>query len=252
VLGSPLSSLGRQIADEALNAVPDVGTSVMVFGSYARGDPSEASDIDVLALTKRHSPSASRGRVTVSAYDEATLRGMAQRGSLFVLHLRSEGVVVRDAEGKLRECLDSYCSPNSYDPLRATLRAVANLLDATEAEYKQRWKGYNEVALFVLRSLLYAHFAEAGDPVFSLRVIAQRLQRSKLELALAVKFSRDPRFPAFAAARELVEELLGFEVRNPFGTVEALITNTSLENPPVLAFGLRLLGRESSELRYFL
>jgi len=132
------------------------------------------------------------------------------------------------------------------------VREVASLLDATEVEYKQRWKGYNEVALFVLRTLLYAHFAEVGKPVFSLPVIRQRMQREDLEIALALKRSGSPQFAEFAAARGLVEELLGSKVKNPFGTIEALITNTALENPSVLTFGLRLLGRGGSELRYHL
>jgi hypothetical protein len=242
----------REIADEALGAVSDAAAPLMIFGSFARGDPSEDSDIDVLVLAPRGTQPVKRGRVNVSAYDEHTLLGMAERGSLFVLHLRNEGRVLRDRRGRLEHCLNSYRAPNSYKPVRTTLRGVANLLDATEPQYTQRWKGYNEVALFVLRTLLYAHFAEAGDPVFSLRVIRQRMHREDLEVALALKTSQNPGFVEFAVARSLVEEFVEAKVLNPFGTVEALIANTALENPSVLAFGLRLLGRQTSEFRYHL
>ncbi len=221
MLQSPLKFVERQLTHEAISAVSDPATPVMMFGSFARGDASEDSDIDVLALAPRPTKPVRRGRVNVSVYDETALLGMAARGSLFVLHLRNEGRILRDGNGRLWHCLNSYRAPISYEPLRTTVREVASLLDATEVEYKQRWKGYNEVALFVLRTLLYAHFAEVGKPVFSLPVIRQRMQREDLEIALALKRSGSPQFAEFAAARGLVEELLGSKVKNPFGTIEA-------------------------------
>src|SRR5258708_33911272 len=108
---------------------------------------------------------------------------MAEHGALFMLHLLTEGRVLRDPEGKVRHCLDSYRAPSSYDPLRTKLRGVGNLLDTSEAEYGLRWRAFNELAVYLLRSLLYAHFAEAGDPVFSLRVIKGRLLRRDLDVA---------------------------------------------------------------------
>jgi len=250
VLQSRSGLVQSQIAEEALGAVSDAATAVMVFGSFARGDASQDSDIDVLALAHRRSRPARTGRVNVSVYDENTLVAMAEHGALFVLHLRNEGQILRDHEGKLRHCLDSYRAPSSYETLRATLRGVANLLDASESEYSQRWGAYNELAVFLLRSLLYAHFAEEGHPVFSLRVIKKRMPRQNLDVALSLKAGRTPRFAEFGVARGLVEELLGSPVRNPFGTAEALITNLAAENPSVLAFGLRLLGRQESGFGY--
>jgi len=175
---------------------------------------------------------------------------MAEHGALFMLHLLKEGQILQDPEGRLRHCLDSYRAPRSYDALRATLRGVVNLLDVSEVEYGQRWKGYNELGLFVLRSLLYAQFAEAGDPVFSLRAIRDRIPRPDLDVAVSLKAARTPEFPAFGVVRRFVEELLGSEAQNSFGSVEALITNSAAENPSVLAFGLRLLGRQESGLGY--
>jgi hypothetical protein len=224
----------------------------MIFGSFARGDASEDSDIDVLVLAPRRSKPTKRGRVNVSTYDESTLREMAERGSLFVLHLRNEGRILRDDKGTLSRCLDSYRPPETYDQLRATLRQVANLLDVDEIAYAARWNEYNELALFVLRTLLYAQFAEDGAPVFSLQTIRQRVQRKGLDGAFALKASSGPRFEQFAVARSLVEDLVGSKARNAFGTIEALITNTGLENPSVLEFGLRLLGRRTSAFGYHL
>jgi hypothetical protein len=222
----------------------------MVFGSVSRGDDADQSDIDVLELSERRRRPYRIGRMNVSVYDEATLKEMAQRGSLFVLHLQKEGQIIRDEDHKLAQCLEAYRSPKSYEPYRDALRAIANLLDTDRTEYDRRWKAYNELVVFLLRSALYAAFAEAGTPVFALRIIQNQLGREDLRDALRLKNAASARFEDFTIGRKLIGEFLQTEVRNPFGSVEALVTNVGSRNPLVLAFGLRLLGRQNFELSY--
>lgn len=240
------------VNNEILNVVRGSSTPVMVFGSFARGDASGGSDIDALELGSRTSRPTRRGRVSVSVYDERTLRSMAERGALFVLHLLREGQIIRDPQGRLRTCLGSYRPPRSYVSLHRTMRPAANLLDATEVEYFQHWSGYNAVALFLLRTLLYARFAQDGRPTFSLDVIRHEMPREDLAAALDLKRSSVPAFDDFRSAVALVEEFLGHRVCNPFGTVEALITNKGLDSRLVLSLGLRILGREHGDLAYHL
>jgi hypothetical protein len=238
------------IRHTVLHAVKGENSAVMLFGSVARGDASPLSDIDVLQLSDRRTRPYKVGRTNVSVYDEATLLGMAHRGSLFVLHLRDEGQILRDSDGRLRKCLEAYQPQSDYEPYRRALRETANLLDVPKEEYKRRWKAYNEVAMFLLRSTLYAHFAEAGNPVFSLAVVQQRLERPDVADAFTLKSAPGPCYREFVVAGHLLSEFLRATIRNPFGTVEALVTNTGMENPLMLAFGLRLLGRKDFELSY--
>jgi hypothetical protein len=44
--------------------------------------------------------------------------------------------------------------------------------------------------------------------------------------------------------------MLVTQISNPYGSVEALIANEGIENPLVVAFGLRILGKKSFELSY--
>src|SRR5205823_1249978 len=95
----------REAIAEAVH--PD-GIATMLYGSYARGDSTPDSDVDVLELVAHAPRSYSRGRVNVTQYLPAHLRRMAASGSLFVLHLRSEGLVLDDHTGVLQRCLDAY------------------------------------------------------------------------------------------------------------------------------------------------
>src|SRR4051794_4931060 len=64
-------------AREAIaEAVRPDGIATMLYGSYARGDSTPDSDIDVLELVASTPRSYSRGRVNVSQYLPAHLRRM--------------------------------------------------------------------------------------------------------------------------------------------------------------------------------
>lgn len=232
----------EEIRTGITESIPDRKSALMLFGSVARGDASAASDVDVLQLLKKTRPSYRVGRVNVSTYDEGTLLSMAKSGSLFVLHLRREGVIIRDPGGRLLACLKAYVEPSSYGHLRSTLAEAANLLDVPPAGYEKRWEQYHQLSMYLLRTALYARFAEMGEPTFALQNVKKRIGREDLERALALRAASRPQLHDFVLARRLLEEFLDTRVHNPFGTVEALLTNRGLENSALLSCGLRLLA----------
>jgi hypothetical protein len=238
------------LRDQVLEAIRSDSTPLMLFGSVARGDSSPTSDIDVLELAERRRRPYKVGRVSVSVYDAKTLNRMAERGSLFVLHLRLEGQLLRDPADKLSASLNRYIAPPSYDSFRRALGELARLLDVDLNEYEDHWRAYNELALYIIRSEFYARFAEAGQPIFSLDVVKQRLDRADVNHALALKNAALPNRVVFARARSLISELLGVDIKNPYGSIEALVTNAGGRNSLLMAFGLRILGREQFELSY--
>ncbi len=242
--------LANPVKSMILAAVARDESSVMAFGSIARQEHSPHSDVDVLELAKRRARPYKRGNVNISVYDEATLRSMAKAGSLFVLHLITEGIVLRDPDGSLASCLHEYQNPYSYEPYRALLRGVAPLIDVNEEVYSLHWKAFNDLAVFLLRSSIYSRFAEKGEPTFSLPQIQKKMKRDDLSKSLSLKYSLERDFTAFEVARRNICEFLATEARNPFGTLEAFMTNASQGNPLVLAFGLRLLGRHNLDLSY--
>src|SRR5271166_3782707 len=83
-------------------------SSIMVFGSYARNEAGPDSDIDILQLLEQSSNSYRVGRTNVAVYDVRTLMAMARRGNLFVLHLRCDGQILRDAKRRFDAVFGAY------------------------------------------------------------------------------------------------------------------------------------------------
>ena len=104
--------------------------AVMLYGSQARGERPD-SDVDVLQVVEDRGRVYSVGEVNVSAYRAAHFRELASRGSLFVRHLRDEGVVLSDPDRVLQQILSEYLEPASYGALRAELAVVVSALTAT-------------------------------------------------------------------------------------------------------------------------
>jgi hypothetical protein len=175
---------------------------------------------------------------------------MAANGSLFVLHLRLEGQILRDPDGLLRTCLEEYIAPHSYDSYYAALRVLLNLLAVGKAEYVQRWGALHDLLVFILRSTLYAQYADKGQPTFSMRRILERERSRELTAALDLRRATSPDFDRFVRSRRLAEHMLNTTAVNRFGTIEALITNYADSHPLMVAFGLRVLANEGFELTY--
>lgn len=167
------AGLGRDVAsvreqhDWVLNRLRGSSTAVMLYGSRARGDARTDSDVDILQVVEDRARAYSVGEVNVSAYTNAHLRELALRGSLFVRHLRDEGIVLCDRGRVLEEILSRYVEPPSYSALRAELAIVISALALPGVE--QYAASAAKTASFVVRSLLYAASAEAD--VFEFNVI---------------------------------------------------------------------------------
>lgn len=243
---APLSVLRAEV----FNVLGNESIPLMLFGSFARGDESPTSDVDILELSERRRRPYRSGRISVSVYDKPTLTRMAECGSLFVLHLRLEGKVLRDESGVLAKCLQNYRRPASYEPFRSALRQLANLLDVNEDQYRKYWRPYNDLALYIVRTEVYAQLEEASQPMFSLRaILANDLIDPAVRRVLQAKDAVAD-YQLFSKRASMIAQMLTTKICNPYGSVEALIANAGNDNPLVVAFGLRILGRQSFELSY--
>ncbi len=99
-------------------ALPSEVRALILFGSHARGDADEHSDVDVCAFVSdvgferlvelRHDCAMAMGaqEESASVYPASMLWTMAEVGSLFLWHLKLEGRVVCDPSGFAAEILD--------------------------------------------------------------------------------------------------------------------------------------------------
>ncbi|MEM9461854.1 MAG: nucleotidyltransferase domain-containing protein [Myxococcota bacterium] len=205
----------------------------LLFGSHARGDARPDSDIDVLQLAPM-SASYGTGTLSVTVYRPGDLRQMAIRGSLFVLHLCQDGILLNDLNdlndrvtpdgaGVLKRMLAAWRAPSSYDRLFDAVREVSGALDTDEGGFGSNPAGFFNLATFLARTELYARCAAEGAPEFSITRAAARCGQAELGRALDRRRAVDPTWERFAGLRQSLRHALSIPCRNPHGSFEALV-----------------------------
>lgn len=234
-----------------LEMVQSRSTAVMLYGSYARGDSTPSSDIDLLQLSESGIGHDSVGRVSITTYSPAQLRSMCEVGSLFALHLVSEGVVLRDPSGMLGATLAAYQAPSSYAPLRGEVKLVAQVLDASDGEIAANPAGFARLALYLVRTAaILNHIESTGSPCFAIPELASSLRQPQLiEVFSGREDSESLNADRLRLARSHLEKLLGGTIHNSHGSVAAFAVNVEVDHPIAARLALRLLGGER-ELGY--
>lgn len=244
----PHEQLSQRTAPVAIKrSMEGSASALMLFGSRARGDFVAASDVDVLQVTDRRMSSYKAGIFTFSPYSLATLSYLAAHGSLFILHLKTDGRILEDAAGQLNDLLDLYIQPRTYDYFRSQLRGALPLLDCTLFEYESRWRTLHTIAIFLLRSTCYAACVEAGEPKFGMTEVARVLHDPRLTEAYQLKFSHKPARRSYLAVGKLIAEYLRTHLKNPYGSMEGYVVVEASRYKLVKAFGLKLLDSTDND-----
>lgn len=166
--------------------------------------------------------------MAVTAYTPAHLRQMATQGSLFILHLRVDGVLLIDPARVLRGALDSYVPPASYDSLLAALTQAAAALLVSGPELDEYREAIGRMGIYLLRTQLYAKCAAVGQPVFDVELAADSSSprlRQVLKMRRATSLSDvDVR----AVQSQLIES---FQVRPQLETLADSAVRLARTNP---------------------
>ncbi len=238
------------IVERALGAVAGRSLAVILFGSHARGGATADSDVDVLQIVPTATLPYRLGVVTISPYTSKQFVSMAEQGSLFVLHILREGVVLRDDIGFLDTVRRAFRMPASYEFLRREVSAAARLLDTDEAGYADKWQRLHALVAHLVRSYAYAVLADRGELVFGMREVAARLNDPRLLTIPGLPRRVGPCLHAFRDAVAVLAHYLGTTPANPYGSVEALIVNAYGRSVLTVILGLRLLNESGEPLTY--
>lgn len=184
------TGIAPDLLAEVAEAIRGTALGVMLYGSQARGSADESSDVDVLQVVSRHAGAYKVGRVAVTAYTPAHLHQMASHGSLFMLHLRTEGVVLEDAHGVVARALEAYRAPVSYNPLLSELRAAAEALAVETPQFFEYGQALGRLGIYLLRTSLYIEAAASASPMFDVDRAAAASGDAGLAEVLAFRRAR--------------------------------------------------------------
>jgi predicted nucleotidyltransferase len=215
--------------------------ALFLYGSHARGDADETSDVDILQVTIVPTAPYAIGRFNVTCYTLDQLLEIARTGGLFARHVVSEAVPLSDSEGLLEILKSAYAAPDNYDDLRAHVYGCAPLLDVEESEFLDNANGLSSLVSYLVRTHLYATAFDQGARSFAMQHIIEVLGHKKARAILSNV--KDHTFPAFVAARQFFKDLTGVICQRQEESVEAFIVNASAQNPLAMILGLRLLAR---------
>jgi Nucleotidyltransferase domain len=217
-------------------------TALFLYGSHARGDADETSDVDVLQVTPAHTPPYAVGRVNVTCYTVEQLLRLARRGGLFARHIIEEALPLTDPQDVLGAMRSAYVRPPNYLRVKREVCECAPLLGVAEREFIDNAEGLSLLTGYLIRTYFYATAFDHGARSFAMGHVLDILGQQRARAILSnIRSQRS--FPAFVAGRTLFEGLTGTVCRRVEGSLEAFIVNASAHNELAMILGLRLLAR---------
>lgn len=232
---------GRLIAQ--VPALPDDATGLLMYGSQARGDAVEGSDLDLLALVPDPRPSVTAGDVSLSFYTPHQLH--TGIGTLFGAHLRRDAKILWDPSGHLARKVGDMGEVDTTR-LLARVREMTSLFTTLEQDLPTYLPGLLRQARYLLRSSLYAEAIRIGQPCFSVREIAQRYDDPDLVDLLASRQSHVADMQDLSDCLRRLDLLIhGFPL-SKHGSLEATIVNEWGHPSDLLSAAFIALGSTGS------
>lgn len=240
--------LSSEMFESALKIIPSDIKGLLAYGSRARGDALEGSDLDLLALVADRQRTRNLGNVSLSFYTTKQLTGGI--GSLFGAHLRRDAKIVYDPMGDLARLLDCFTEVDA-PRLMKRVREFSVVFGALDQDLPKYLPGLLREARYLLRSALYARAIQEDNECFSVRELAKRYSDPKLSTLLSSRPSSDATEEELMDCLSRLTRIVGELPANAHGSLESLIVNEwSTDSETVALAMLALGGTNSSELEY--
>ena len=225
-----------------MEAITPPFSALFLYGSHARGDAREASDVDIVQVTPTHTAPYAVGRVNVTCYTFEQLLRLARQGGLFARHLVKEALPIADPHDLLGALKSAYIRPLDYHRVKWEVCGCAPLLDVADSEFSENADGLSSLASYLIRTYLYATAFDHGAKSFAMGHVLDLLGQQRASSILSNARSQRS-ISAFATARTFFEEITGAICQRKEGSLEAFVVNASADNELAMILGLRLLAR---------
>lgn len=239
-LGEQLRAL--DVPEDHIGHLPNFPADVygvLLYGSRARGDAEENSDVDLLAIAENSRPSIQSGGISVSFYTRDQLNNGI--GSLYGAHLQRDGRILYDPTGQLAQAVAAF-GPVDTDRLLNRCHALGTLFTTPEVDLPRYLNGLLRQARYLLRSAIYAQEIARGEPCFSVRHIAKRFQDPQLEALLSSRHWGPPTVLELNNCTRRLEAIVGTFPHNNHGSLEAAIVNLWGGDSDLLRMAFLALG----------
>jgi predicted nucleotidyltransferase len=234
--------LGLGVESGVAADLPDLPSGViglMVYGSQARGDAVDDSDLDLLALSVVPRPSIQVALVSISFYTSQMLE--TGIGTLFGAHLNRDGKILIDKDNQLRTAIDSMGEVDT-DRLFERARRMSQLFTSLDRDLPKYLPGLVREARYLLRSCYYARAISDGEPCFSIRELAKRHKDPVLVRLLASRHQQEPSVRELTECLARLRGVLGDFPRSEHGSLEATIVNEWESPGDLLSMAFLALG----------
>jgi hypothetical protein len=145
--------------------------STCIFGSTARGRRDNLSDKDLLvvATSKPELDETARRYCStdwsISKFTHNQIRDMADRGSMFLQHIKQEGIIVRDDKGFLVSLMNGFHPRQEYESETRESFALLNDISGLSSTY---WPTLcaADIAYGAIRNVAILRLASLGKYLF--------------------------------------------------------------------------------------
>ena len=206
--------MDQVLINEIENSAKHKNLTLVLFGSYSRGDYDSSSDIDVLEITREKEKPYSKAKINFSTYSLDQLKTMASEGNLFVLHIIMEGEVI-SGNFKILDILNaSFKRQNNYKGFRDEIILTAKLLDVSEKNFKANSKGYYGLLCYLFRSYLYAMTYDESLIEFSIKKIAAKYNDQDISKVFNLKYNTRITYSEYLNCKSIFQKYAKSEFTN--------------------------------------
>lgn len=147
--------------------------AILLFGSFARADPSKGSDMDLLLIRQADATHHfTEGNFSLFQYPWHKLENNARDGDLFVCHLVREAKALFDPDGYLPKLKKAFRFRSGYMTEIGHATDLGWYLVKFGGELNSHLQAKR--ALWCVRTILIARSAERRDPVFAPHLLAKQ------------------------------------------------------------------------------